>query len=133
MPEQALRTAVSGLAAATTRVNASANNIANAGTVGRVGAGAGEADRAFQAQTVQQSSTPGGGTRATITARNPATQTIFAPDSPLANSQGLVEAPNVDLGEELVNQISAEAAFKANAAVIRSVDEQQDDLLDILS
>lgn len=133
MPEQALYTAVSGLRAASTRVNASANNIANAGTVGRVGAQEGEADRAFQAQAVQQTSVPGGGTRATITNRNPATQTIFAPDSPLANAQGLVDAPNVDLGEELVNQITAEAAFKANAAVIRSVDDQQDDLLDILS
>lgn len=133
MPDQALRTAVSGLAAATTRVNASANNIANAGTVGRVGAEAGDADRAYQAQTVQQTSAPGSGTRAAIVPRNPATQTVFAPNSPLANGQGLVDAPNVDLGEELVNQISAEAAFKANAAVIRSVDEQQDDLLDILS
>ena len=133
MPDQALRTAVSGLAAATTRVNASANNIANAGTVGRVGAAAGDADRAYQAQTVQQTSAPGSGTRAAIVPRNPATQTVFAPDSPLANAQGLVDAPNVDLGEELVNQITAKAAFKANAAVIRSVDEQQDDLLDILS
>ena len=44
-----------------------------------------------------------------------------------------MEAPNVDLGEELVTQIAAEAAFSANAAVIRSVDEQQDELLDILS
>ncbi|WP_425407046.1 flagellar basal body rod protein FlgC [Hwanghaeella sp.] len=133
MPENALYTAVSGLNAATRRLDASANNIANAGTVGRVGAQAGDADQAFQAQTVQQTSTTGGGTRAAIVPRNPATQTVFAPDSPLANGQGLVEAPNVDLGEELVNQISAEAAFKANAAVIRSVDEQQDDLLDILS
>lgn len=133
MPENALYSAVSGLRAATTRLNASANNIANAGTVGRVGAGDGDADQAFQAQTVQQSSVPGGGTRAAIVPRSPATQTLFAPDSPLANAQGLVDAPNVDLGEELVNQITAEAAFKANAAVIRSVDDQQDDLLDILS
>ncbi len=132
MPDQALRTAVSGLNAATQRLNTSARNVANAGTVGRVGAEDGDADQAFQAQTVQQTAV-NGGTRATSIARNPATQTIFAPDSPLANAQGLVEAPNVDLGEELVTQISAEAAFKASAAVIRSVDEQQDELLDIIS
>ena len=123
MPDQALRTAVSGLAAATSRVNASANNIANAGTVGRVGAGDGDADQAFQAQTVQQTSTPGGGTGAAIVPRNPATQTVFAPDSPLANAQGLVEAPNVDLGEELVKMIETQRAYSSAATTLRTVEE----------
>ena len=110
----------------------SARNIANAPSVGRVDPQTAE-ETAFQAQTVVQSSQATGGTQAVVVPRNPATQTAFAPESPLANGNGLAAAPNVDLGEELVNQISARAAFEANAAVIREVDEQTDDLLDILS
>ena len=132
MSDEALRTAASGLAAAARQFSNSASNVANAGTVGRVGAES-PADEAFQPQDIQQTTTPGGGVRTVATRRDPATQTVFAPGSPLANDRGLVEAPNVDLGEELVTQIAAEAAFSANAAVIRSVDEQQDELLDILS
>jgi len=132
MSDEALRTAASGLAAAARRFENSANNVANAGTVGRVGATEGS-EQAFQPQDIQEVATPGGGVATVSVRRDPATQTVFAPESPLANGQGLVEAPNVDLGEELVNQIAAEAAFSANAAVIRSVDEQQDELLDILS
>lgn len=132
MSDEALRTAVSGLNAAARQFQNSANNVANAGTVGRVDA-EDPSEQAFEPQDIQQTSTPGGGVRTTTVPRDPATQTVFAPGSPLANDQGLVEAPNVDLGEELVSQISAEAAFRANAAVIRSVDEQQDELIDIIS
>ena len=132
MSDEALRTAASGLAAASRAFQNSANNVANAGTVGRVDA-TDPSEEAFEPQDIQQTTTPGGGVATVTVPRDPATQTVFAPDSPLANDQGLVEAPNVDLGEELVTQISAEAAFRANAAVIRSVDEQQDDLLDIIT
>ncbi len=132
MSDEALRTAASGLAAASRAFQNSANNVANAGTVGRVGA-TDPSEQAFQPQDIQQVTTPGGGVGTVAVTRDPATQTVFAPGSPLANDRGLVDAPNVDLGEELVSQIAAEAAFSANAAVIRSVDEQQDELLDILS
>lgn len=132
MPVNALYTAVSGLNAASLRFEASANNIANAGSAGRVDAES-AGDQAFQAQDVQQTSINSGGTNAVTVTRNPATQLTFAPNSPLANEGGFIETPNVDLGEELVSQISASAAFEANAAVIREVDEQTDTLLDILS
>ena len=132
MSDEALRTAASGLAAASRAFQNSANNVANAGTVGRVDA-TDPSEEAFEPRDIQQVTTPGGGVATVSVRRDPATQTVFAPGSPLANDQGLVAAPNVDLGEELVNQIAAEAAFSANAAVIRSVDEQQDELLDIVS
>lgn len=131
MPVNALYTAVSGLEAASRRIETGARNIANLQTAGRVGA-TDPSEQAFRAQTVQQTAVEGG-TRATVVSRDPATRLAFSPNSPLANGDGLIEVPNVDLGEELVSQISAEAAFKANAAVIREVDEQTDTLLDILS
>jgi|APCry1669189241_1035207.scaffolds.fasta_scaffold18219_2 flagellar hook protein FlgE len=39
---------------------------------------------------------------------------------------------NVDLAVEVVEQISASTAFKANISVIKTADEMQQSLLDIL-
>ena len=97
MSDEALRTAASGLAAAARQFSNSASNVANAGTVGRVGAES-PADEAFQPQDIQQTTTPGGGVRTVATRRDPATQTVFAPGSPLANDQGSGGGPQCRLG-----------------------------------
>jgi flagellar basal body rod protein FlgC len=41
--------------------------------------------------------------------------------------------PSVDLAKEAVEQITAKAEFKANAAVIRTADQMMGELLDILA
>lgn len=128
----AFNAAVSGLNAASTRLRASAANVANVTNDGRIGATDPE-DQAFQAREVQQSTQPDGGTQARIVSREPGTQVAFDPDSSQANSEGFVEVPDVDLAEEAANQIQAEAAFKASATLIRTLDETQDTLLDIKS
>lgn len=141
MGTSVLATAASGLTAATRRLEASASNTANAFSTGSVGAAPGSEDAAFQAQTVVQTSletgggnqASGGGVRARITPTSSPVQLAFDPNSPLANTDGFVEAPNVDLGREAVNQISARAAFSASAALIRAADEQTESLLDITS
>lgn len=46
---------------------------------------------------------------------------------------GALESSNVDIAEEVVGQIVAKAAFKANASVIRTSDELLGTLLDIKS
>ena len=128
----AFNAAVSGLNAASLRLNASANNVANVFTAGRVGATEGS-EQAYRGQEVRQTAQESGGVRAEIVSRAPGTLLAFDPNSPLANGEGLVEVPDVDLAEEAVNQIVAEASFKANAAVLRSLDEQTESLLDIKS
>lgn len=145
MGDTVLNIAASGLTAATRRLEASASNTANVFSTGRVGAQPGEGDAAFQAQTVVQSSVEAGssngasgagagaGVRARITPTSSPVQLAFDPNSPLANSDGFVEAPAVDLGQEAATQISARAAFSASAALIRAADEQTDALLDITS
>ena len=133
MVDAILRPAVTGLTAAAARVAASADNIANAQTTGRIGAAPGSDDAAFQAQQVTQTAIPGGGVRATVSPARPATVAIFDPRAPLASPEGLIAAPNVDFGQELVNQSASRAAFAASAALVRAADEQSDTLLDILS
>jgi len=132
MVDSTLQTAVSALRAAATRVNTTANNIANAGTVGTPGS-TDRATQAFQPRDVVQSSLATGGTATRTVARNPGSSLAFDPNNTLANAQGFVDAPNVDLVSELVDLKAAEAGFKAAAALIRAEDERTDTLLDIQS
>ena len=46
---------------------------------------------------------------------------------------GFLEGSNVDITEEIVDQIVAKAAFKANANVIKTNDEMLGTILDIKS
>jgi flagellar basal-body rod protein FlgC len=54
---------------------------------------------------------------------------VFQPDSPLADAQGIVGLPNVDLAEEAVNLKLASASYKASLAVIKTQDELNDEML----
>lgn len=132
MVDSTLQSAVSALRAAAVRVNTTANNIANARTVGRPGS-TDPATQAFQPQDVVQSSLVPGGTVARTVDRQPGSSPAFDPNNTLANAQGFVDAPNVDLASELVEFKAAEASFKAAAALIREEDERTETLLDIKS
>ena len=135
--------AVSGLAASTAELAASASNVANAQTVGPLAgsgwgpaavvgsAGTGPSVQAYQPLTTVQSTTPGGGVATRFAAVSPGTQPAYDPQSPDADAQGLVAQPDVDETQESVNQIGALSAFQANLAVLRVSDEMQKSLLAI--
>jgi flagellar basal-body rod protein FlgC len=123
----AIQTALSGLKAASTKVEASANNIANMDTVGAL-----KGDPApYAPEVTVQQAIPGGGVTASNVSK-PGFTPSFNPGSPFADSDGLVGAPNVDLANEIVNLDIAKIAYKANAKVINTASEMQDDLLKIL-
>jgi len=124
--------ALSGLSAASKRVQVAANNISNGLTVGKPNS-TDPSEQAYKAQEVQQSTGEFGGVQTRVIERDPATQTAYNPNSPLADSSGLVETPNVDLGEEMVNMITAESSYKANAAVLRTNEDLEREVLDIVS
>ncbi|RED51575.1 flagellar basal body rod protein FlgC [Aestuariispira insulae] len=132
MAIDALNIAVSGLKASSKRVEATASNIANHRTVGEVGTSVDE-NGVYQAVDVVQTSQEQGGTSASFVSRDPKSFLAYDPNSPLANDEGLVEAPNVDLGEELVNLITAENSYKANAKVLEAAAELEEEVLDIKS
>lgn len=123
----AISTALTGLFAATKRVEASASNIANASSAGSLDPGA--PIQPYQALTTVQTSTESGGTSATNIPKNPGFVNAYAPDSPFANADGEVGAPNVDLAEEAVNLKLAEIAYKANISVMKTAGEMSDELL----
>jgi flagellar basal-body rod protein FlgC len=122
--------ALSGMAAATARLNVTAQNVANTDTVGPVGSAPNSpgpaAPPAYAPLQLVQFSTPiseGGGVETAVqTSANP-TSTAYDPSSAYANAQGLVADPNVDLAMEAVNQIEAITQFKASLNVIKTGDE----------
>jgi flagellar basal-body rod protein FlgC len=127
--------ALTGMNAATRRVEVSASNIANAmdtgalpGADGTVPAGA---PRAYAPLEVQQTSGPGGGTRTTVTTATPSTVAVSDPQAPFANQNGLVAAPNVDLAGQILGQMLASYSFAADATVIKADDRMTRALLDI--
>ncbi|MBX2833847.1 MAG: flagellar biosynthesis protein FlgC [Micavibrio sp.] len=122
----AITTALTGLAAASQKVTASANNIANVTTGGSLEDG----EKApYTPQTVQQETLKGGGVKTNIAAKNPPFTPSYSPDSPLADSNGIIGLPNVDLAEEGVNLMLSEVEYKANLKVIETAAELSDELI----
>lgn len=124
----AISTALTGLAAATKRVEASASNIANASSAGSLDPS--HPVQPYQALTTVQTSNETGGTSAANIPRKPGFVNAYAPDSPFANPDGFVGAPTVDLAEEAVNLKIAELSYKANISVLKTASEMSDELLD---
>jgi flagellar basal-body rod protein FlgC len=130
-----LSVALSGLTAASKRLEVSASNVANASSGGPLPDASVEAKANFPppyvAQRVDQVEVPGGGTIANVRPETPGTVPVFDPTSPYANDKGQVAAPNVDLANEAVQQILARENFAANVAVIRTYERMMKSLLDI--
>lgn len=118
----AIHIALSGLQAASRRVEASASNIANMQTP--------DYNPLTTTQTAQADEA---GQGAGVSARNIPKSNGFTPsydpDSPFANQQGLVNTPAVDLAAEAVNMSMAETAYKASVAVIKTTEDMTDEML----
>ena len=126
----AISTALSGLFAASKRVEASASNIANVSSAGALDEKDGRAP--YSALTTVQKASEGGGVQAENIPKDPGFVPAYAPDSPFANEDGLIGVPNTDLAEDAVNLKLAETAYKANLATIKTAGEMNDELLRIL-
>lgn len=125
-----ISTSVSGLLAASKKLSDAASNIANASTAGSLDETS--PNQPYSAVSTVTESVADGGVSATSVPRTPAYVPSFSPDSPFANEQGMVGVPNVNLDEELITMKVAEQAYKANAQVIKTTSEMQDELLNAL-
>jgi len=116
------QTASSGLHVYRTFLDATADNIANVNTM-RPTSGA-----AFQARHVVAEAIPGvdpvepgvgAGVRVARAAfGDPIGRIVYQPTSPLADANGNVRAPDVDLGDEMVNMMLAQRAYQANLSTL---------------
>jgi len=130
-----LSIAISGMQAATTRLEVSARNVANARSAGALpdaqGNYSADAPRAYIPQRVDQVDLSGGGTQAVVSNVTPSYVPAYDPGAPYANADGQVAAPNVDLTEEAIQQLVARYTFAANARVVTAYDQMVKSLLDI--
>lgn len=117
--------AASGLAAQRLRVQLVASNLANVETT-RTAEGGPYRRKDAIFQVAPQGTSPEGFSVAGVrvagiqTSREPFIAK-FDPNHPDADAQGMVQFPNVNPVEEMVNLTSAARSFDANAAVVRAV------------
>jgi flagellar basal-body rod protein FlgC len=118
----------SGMAAQSVRLNTVASNLANADSV------SGSAETAyrarhpvFEAVRAQMAGQPGAAGTAVrvsdIVEDGRAPEMRYEPGNPLANAEGYVFAPNVNVVEEMVDMISASRAYQNNVEVMNTSKE----------
>ena len=98
-----------------TWMDAIADNIANINTI-KPTSGA-----AFQARYVVAQAVEDGGTGAGVKVDSLALgsaegRLVYSPGHPLADAEGMVRLPDVDLGEQMSTMIMAQRGFQANAS-----------------
>lgn len=127
-----ISSALSGLSAASHRFDVSANNLANISSDGSIPASdAGEQRDAYQPRRVEQSSTAEGGTQASDRFVRPSYIPVFDTNSPFADSNGQVAAPNVDIAEEFTEQVGARQSFEANLKTVKGMSDLVKKLYDL--
>ncbi len=116
----------SGMAAQSVRLNTVASNLANADSVSGTAAGVYkprhpifEAVRAQLATTGTSQPQPAVRVRGIYESTAPASQR-YEPGNPLADANGYVFAPAVNVVEEMVNMISASRSYQNNVEVMNT-------------
>lgn len=117
----------SGMSAESVRLNTVASNLANADSV------SGDPTQVYQAkhpvfQAVQASAMAAGQNSQAnasvkvlgITQNTAAPEARYDPSNPLANSDGYVYAPNVNVVEEMADMISASRSYQNNVEVMNT-------------
>jgi flagellar basal-body rod protein FlgC len=116
-----------------TWIDAISDNVSNVNTVHRT------SESAFQSEYVVAQSVPGGsaggigaGVRVGGIERSEGDGILtFDPGNPLADANGLVRRPNVDLAEQLTNLIIAQRAYSANVTVFERARDSYKQALEI--
>lgn len=118
----ALETSSNGLHVYKTWLDAIADNVANANTVKPFD------EPAFQARYVSaaavdygQAAEPGIGNGARVQGvlfGSAEGRLVYDPQHPLANEEGYVKFPRVDMGQQLTDMIVAQRGYQANIAVV---------------
>jgi flagellar basal-body rod protein FlgC len=95
-------------------LDAVSDNIANVDNVSRT------SENAFQARyVVAQEAQDGNGAQVGGIAYGSAEGRLsFEPDNPLADTEGYVRRPDIDLGSQMAQMIMAQRAYQANLSVV---------------
>jgi flagellar basal-body rod protein FlgC len=121
-----LRIASSSLGAHQTWLDSLAANIANVNTIRST------AGPAYQATTpIVGSRTDGGVQVIGIAQGDPEGRLEYAPDNPLADANGYVRAPDIDLASQMSQLIMAQRGFQASVQVTKNAQDTYNSALQI--
>ena len=107
----------SALTAQSKRLNVAASNLANADSV------TGPDGQPYRAKQVvfQVGAATGGVKVADVIESQAPDKLVYEPGNPLADANGYVKMPNVDVVGEMVNTMSASRSYQANVEVLNTV------------
>jgi len=110
----AIGTAASGVTVYRKWLDAVSDNIANMDNVSKT------SDKAFQARyVVAQEAQDGNGAQVGGVQFGSAEGVLaYEPDNPLADNQGYVRRPDIDLGSQMAQLMMAQRAYQANLSVV---------------
>ncbi|MGH9068804.1 MAG: flagellar basal body rod protein FlgC [Acidimicrobiales bacterium] len=121
-----LPVAGSGLHVDQTWIDTIGGNVANAHDVATPGR------PLYRPQYVQATPAANGGVRVgAITLGSARGVLAYDPTNPVANAAGYVAHPAVSMGTEMVGLVTAQAAYTANAAVVRHADAAYKSILNM--
>lgn len=121
--------AVSGMRAQSKRVEVISSNVANARTTD---AGEGEPYRRLETVFKTQDDGVSGVSVDEIVKDMGDFQKIFDPEHALADEDGYVAMPNVNLPVEMMNLATASRAYQANAAILKRYQQMVETTLELL-
>lgn len=108
----ALHTSASGLTVMRTWMDAVSDNIANINTARPTDG------EAFRARYVDAVPAEPGVAVGAIELGDPTGRLVHQPDHPLADADGMVRYPSIDLGDQMTQMMVAQRAYQANLSVI---------------
>jgi flagellar basal-body rod protein FlgC len=110
----AIGIAASGLNTHQAWLNAISDNLANMNDVSA------SSGTAFQAEYIQASADPNGNGVVVdgVQHGSSAGKLVYSPDNPLADKQGYVRMPDIDMSAQMGDMVMAQRGYEANAAVV---------------
>jgi flagellar basal-body rod protein FlgC len=124
--------ALSGMTAASLRVQSSASNLANMDDEAPLPGSGVAGPKPYAPTHVSTISLGAGGVQAQLQATSPGYAAAPDPGSAYANSAGMVAIPQVDVAAEMVDQAMALAQFRAAVVTLNTEDKMRKSALDIL-
>ena len=128
-----LSVSLSGFRAATERFETSANNIANSNSTARLENDGSVSNEPYRPQAVQAVAQAQGGVGTVIAELDNPTVRRFDPQNAVADDEGFVEVPNVNVADEFVRLAIASYDAEANLRAIQVQDEIFESTLDIFT
>jgi flagellar basal-body rod protein FlgC len=110
-----ITTAQSGMGLYKAWIDATSDNVANVNTVRRTDQPAYQARRIVAETADAADGVTGAGARvAAVQFGNPEGRNVYEPDSPMADEDGMVRYPDINLSDEMTSLIIAQRAYQAN-------------------